>query len=111
MSLPDTRRLSKDCRALLKLIDRLTGPDLEFTSCQFDLWSNTTEDEPHPVQICLRRQQVIDYDTPGGPTANWQLTGDVVRWDFEVENWAYRKPLFRFLTAAELHAWLRERYG
>ena len=103
----DPGRLSDDGRALLELLDQLTGPDLEFTDVQFQLWDHS--DGGGPLLLSALREPVTQQAPDEPRTAVWQLTGTVVRWDFEKENWEWRRPLFRFTSFDTLSAWLLER--
>ncbi len=103
----DPGRLSDDSRALLELLDQLTGPTLEFTDIQFQLWEHS--DGSGPLLISARREPVTQHNPEEPPTAVWQLTGTVVRWDFEQENWEWRRPLFRFTSFDTLSTWLQGR--
>ncbi len=101
--------LPDDIRALLNLFNRLTESHLEFTRVQFELWPH--QDEGGPQRIAALRQPTSQKDPRVPDTPTWQLTGEVVRWDFEQENWAWRTPLLRFYGFDELATWLHERFA
>ena len=108
-------RLSDDCRALLDLLDGLDTARIEFERCQFQLWDHGDEDGPTLLLLSVQREHVLHARTTPthgnghAPTPVCQLTGDVVAWDFEAENWAYDRPLLRFLSFDALRTWLLER--
>ena len=103
----DPGRLSDDSRALLELLDQLTGPTLEFTDVQFQLWDHSNGSGP--LLISALREPVTQQAPDEPRTAAWQLTGTVVRWDFEQEIWEWRQPLFRFTSFDTLSTWLQGR--
>lgn len=105
----DPGRLSDDVRALLERFDHLTSEDLEFTRFQFELWDRRTDDGP--LLISALREPTSQKDASGLDTFAWQLTGQIVPWDFDQEHWAWRKPLLRFYCFDELSAWLQERFA
>ncbi len=108
----DAARLSDDCRALLDLLDGLDTARIEFERCQFQLWDHG-DDGSTLLLLSVQREHV--HSAPSSPGQGndhdpvCQLTGDVVAWDFEAENWAYDQPLLRFLSFDELRTWLLER--
>lgn len=66
--------------------------------------------EAGPLRITLRRERVMALPGGDGQGAE-RTTGEVYRYDQATENYDYLHPLLRFTSQAQLHRWLRMRYG
>jgi len=92
-------RLALDCRSLLDELDHLTGVRLNHIALELQ-----RADEER-LLLCVQREEVV-RGTPGEA-----LTGFLVPWDSDSENWDYFHPVARFTSLIELQTWLLDQYA
>jgi hypothetical protein len=91
-------RLATDCRTLLDALDSLNG--VRLTHVAFEL--HQVDDQR--LLLSVQREDVVT-DVPGEA-----LTGFLVPWDPDADDWDYFHPIASFTSLGQLQTWLLDHY-